>query len=140
MIDIKYIFALVHGDLSNNEFYIRLHSSCLTSETLRSMDCDCVQQLNEALKTIVDKKSGILFYLLQSGRGASYISKSRGCQMVQYHKDCISTFDAYEKMGLQHDYRDYRNIKDMYKAYKGTHMKTYRYTKDKQHNRKHKQY
>tara|TARA_B110000902_G_C14277447_1_gene575423 strand:+ start:100 stop:2277 length:2178 start_codon:yes stop_codon:yes gene_type:complete len=113
MIDIKYIFALVHGDLSNNEFYIRLHSSCLTSETLRSMDCDCVQQLNEALKTIVDKKSGILFYLLQSGRGASYISKSRGCQMVQYHKDCISTFDAYEKMGLQHDYRDYRNIKDI---------------------------
>ena len=113
IIDIKYVFALVHGDLSNNEFYIRLHSSCLTSETLRSMDCDCVQQLNEALKTIVEKKNGILFYLLQSGRGASYISKSRGCQMVQHHHDCITTFDAYEKMGLQHDYRDYRNVKDI---------------------------
>lgn len=113
IIDIKYVFALVHGDLSNDEFYIRLHSSCLTSETLRSMDCDCVQQLNEALKTIVDKKSGVLFYLLQSGRGASYISKSRGCQMVQHHHDCITTFEAYEMMGLQHDYRDYRNVKDI---------------------------
>jgi 3,4-dihydroxy 2-butanone 4-phosphate synthase / GTP cyclohydrolase II len=113
IIDIKYIFALVHGDLSKNDFYIRLHSSCLTSETLRSMDCDCVQQLNAALETIVKKGNGILFYLLQSGRGASYVSKSRGCQMVQYQEDTITTFDAYEQMGLKHDYRDYRNVKDI---------------------------
>jgi len=113
IIDIKYIFALVHGDLSKNDFYIRLHSSCLTSETLRSMDCDCVQQLNAALETIVKKGNGILFYLLQSGRGASYVSKSRGCQMVQYKEDNITTFDAYEHMGLKHDYRDYRNVKDI---------------------------
>ena len=55
VIDIKYIFALVHGSLDADDFYIRLHSSCLTSETLRSMDCDCVQQLNAALENIVKK-------------------------------------------------------------------------------------
>ena len=53
------------------------------------------------------------FILLQSGRGASYVSKSRGCQMVQYEEDKITTFEAYERMGLKHDYRDYRNVKDI---------------------------
>ena len=113
VVDLKYIFALVYGDLNADDFYIRLHSSCLTSETLKSMDCDCVYQLNEALGKITKNKNGILFYLLQSGRGASYVCKSRGCQMVQYEKDKITTFEAYEKMGLRHDYRDYRNVKDI---------------------------
>ena len=64
VIDIKYVFALVHGSLDADNFYIRLHSSCLTSETLRSMDCDCVQQLNAALENIVKKGNGILFYFI----------------------------------------------------------------------------
>ena len=113
VIDKKYVFALVFGGINKEEFYIRMHSSCLTSETLRSMDCDCVEQLNGALELMVEKGNGILFYLLQSGRGASYVSKSRGCQMVQYENDNITTFEAYEKMGLEHDYRDYRNVKDI---------------------------
>jgi len=78
------------------------------------MDCDCIEQLNGALELIVKKGKGILFYLLQSGRGASYVSKSRGCQMVQYEDDSITTFEAYEALGLKHDYRDYRNVKDIY--------------------------
>ena len=34
--------------------------------------------------------------------------------MVQYEDDSITTFEAYEALGLKHDYRDYRNIKDIY--------------------------
>jgi len=113
MIDIKYIFALTYGSLKSDAFYIRAHSSCLTSETFHSMDCDCIHQLNGAMKLIAEKGSGILFYLLQSGRGASYISKSRGCQMVQHLQDTITTFEAYERLGLKHDYRNYRNIRDI---------------------------
>lgn len=116
VIDKKYIMALCFGDFNNtNNLYIRVHSSCLTSETLMSLDCDCVDQLNGALKYIVENGAGILFYLLQSGRGASYICKSRGCQLVQYMNDSITTFDAYDNMGLEHDYRDYRNVKDIIK-------------------------
>lgn len=118
VIDKKYVMALCYGDLANKDnkdIYIRVHSSCLTSETLRSLDCDCVNQLNGALEKIVEKGCGILFYLLQSGRGASYISKSRGCQLVQYFDDKITTFDAYKSMGLKSDYRDYRNVKDIIK-------------------------
>jgi 3,4-dihydroxy 2-butanone 4-phosphate synthase/GTP cyclohydrolase II len=38
-----YIVSLVFGDLKGNHpLYIRMHSSCITSECLRSTDCDCV--------------------------------------------------------------------------------------------------
>ncbi|CAF5135869.1 unnamed protein product, partial [Rotaria sp. Silwood1] len=91
-------------------FYIRLHSSCVTSETLRGCDCDCVQQLEGAIKIISEKQQGILFYLLQEGRGAGYVGKSRDRMLVQASCDQISTFEAYQVMGLKKDHRHYENI------------------------------
>ena len=35
--------ALVHGDINAEVLYTRVHSSCVTSETMRSLDCDCVE-------------------------------------------------------------------------------------------------
>ena len=107
VIDKKYIFALVYGDLTDNNFYIRLHSSCLTSETLHSMDCDCVEQLNGAFKKISEKGNGIFFYLIQEGRGCGYIGKSRACMNVQYTHDLTTTFEAYKHLGMKYDYRTY---------------------------------
>lgn len=108
-----YIIALSKGDLNSSPLYTRVHSSCVTSETLGSMDCDCVHQLEGALEKIADKGAGILFYLIQEGRGCGYIGKSRACMMVQYHDDKITTFDAYQKLGMKNDYRDYSNIKEV---------------------------
>jgi len=59
-----YIIALVHGDINAPTLYTRLHSSCVTSELMRSLDCDCKQQLNGAIKKICSG-NGILFYLIQ---------------------------------------------------------------------------
>ena len=36
------IMAFVYGNIYNNVLYTRIHSSCVTSETMRSLDCDCV--------------------------------------------------------------------------------------------------
>lgn len=109
-----YVIALTYGNVeSADTLYVRLHSSCVTSETLRGCDCDCVQQLESALKLIVEKGSGILFYLMQEGRGIGYVAKARDRMLVQTTNDQISTFDAYEMLGLQRDYRQYRNIKDI---------------------------
>ncbi len=105
-----YILALAYGDLSAPELFTRVHSSCVTSETLRSMDCDCVHQLEGAIETIAKSGNGILFYLIQEGRGCGYVGKSRACMLVQYHDDHITTFDAYQTLGMKADYRDYRNI------------------------------
>jgi 3,4-dihydroxy 2-butanone 4-phosphate synthase/GTP cyclohydrolase II len=75
----------VFGDLKGNDpLYIRMHSSCITSECLRSTDCDCVEQLEGALQKISQKGSGILFYLMQEGRGSGYVAKSRDRMLVQY--------------------------------------------------------
>ncbi|CAF3639677.1 unnamed protein product [Rotaria sp. Silwood1] len=107
-----YIIALTYGKIKEKDkpFYIRLHSSCVTSETLRGCDCDCVQQLEGAIKIISEKQQGILFYLLQEGRGAGYVGKSRDRMLVQASCDQISTFEAYQVMGLKKDHRHYENI------------------------------
>ena len=108
-----YIIALVYGDIKDKTLYTRIHSSCVTSETLRSQDCDCVQQLYGAFKKISEKDNGILFYLIQEGRGCGFVGKSRDRMLVQYSNDKITTFDAYRMMGMKKDYRNYSNIKDI---------------------------
>ena len=88
IIDKHYIIALAFGDLTNADvLYTRLHSSCVTSETLRGCDCDCVQQLEGAFKVISEKGKGILFYLMQEGRGVGYVGKSRDRMLVQASLD-----------------------------------------------------
>ncbi len=111
IIDKHYIIALAFGDLTNADvLYTRLHSSCVTSETLRGCDCDCVQQLEGAFKVISEKGKGILFYLMQEGRGVGYVGKSRDRMLVQASLDQLSTFQAYAAMGLKKDHRNYDNI------------------------------
>lgn len=111
LIDKHYIIALAHGDISTAKtLYTRLHSSCVTSETLRGCDCDCVQQLEGAFKVISEKGNGVLFYLLQEGRGVGYVGKARDRMLVQASLDQVSTFAAYAAMGLQKDHRNYENI------------------------------
>ncbi|HEU5077937.1 MAG TPA: GTP cyclohydrolase [Opitutaceae bacterium] len=111
IIDKHYIIALTHGDVVNAKvLYTRLHSSCVTSETLRGCDCDCVQQLEGAFKVISEKKAGVLFYLMQEGRGVGYVGKARDRMLVQASLDQLSTFQAYHAMGLKKDHRSYDNI------------------------------
>lgn len=106
-----YVIALSYGDIKDaDHLYTRIHSSCVTSETLQGCDCDCVQQLEGALERISEKGRGILFYLMQEGRGVGYIAKSRDRMLVQAAHDSISTFEAYDMLGLKKDYRQYRNI------------------------------
>jgi 3,4-dihydroxy 2-butanone 4-phosphate synthase/GTP cyclohydrolase II len=106
-----YILALAYGDIHGaKELYTRLHSSCVTSETLRGCDCDCSKQLEGALKRIAERKAGILFYLIQEGRGVGYVAKARDRMLVQASLDELSTFEAYAELGLKKDYRNYEGI------------------------------
>ncbi len=111
LIDKHYIIALAHGDIVNaRTLYTRVHSSCITSETLRGCDCDCVEQLEGAFKVIAEKGDGVLFYLMQEGRGVGYVGKARDRMLVQASLDQISTFQAYAAIGLKKDHRNYENI------------------------------
>ena len=110
MIHKGYLIALAHGNMKARTLYTRVHSSCVTSETLRGCDCDCVQQLEGALEKIVARGNGILFYLMQEGRGVGYVAKARDRMLVQASGDRISTFQAYAAMGLKKDYRNYEDV------------------------------
>ncbi len=109
-----YVIALAHGPIREAAvLHTRIHSSCVTSETLRGCDCDCLQQLEGAMAKIAAEGVGVLFYLLQEGRGVGYAAKARDRMLVQASGDTLSTFAAYELLGLRKDYRQYRNVGDI---------------------------
>ena len=109
-------FALSQGDLSGESpLLVRVHSSCVTSEFYGACDCDCAAQLDGALEAIASAGRGILFYLEQEGRGAGLAAKARDRMMVQASQQRLTTFEAYERMGLRPDMRRYDEVAAMTK-------------------------
>jgi 3,4-dihydroxy 2-butanone 4-phosphate synthase / GTP cyclohydrolase II len=100
--------ALWQGNLTDeSQVLCRVHSSCFTSEALGAVDCDCVEQLDMALQAIASRQCGVIFYLLQEGRGAGLLSKARDRMVVQTSGGAIDTFAAYEQLGIEPDPRRY---------------------------------
>ena len=98
--------ALVLGDPGGSDpLLARVHSSCVTSESLMALDCDCAEQLDGALAEIGRVGRGVLFYLMQEGRGAGLSAKARDRMIVQASRHRLTTFDAYAEMGLPPDLR-----------------------------------
>lgn len=103
--------ALSCGDLGGTQpLLARVHSSCVTSESYGGCDCDCVEQLALALETIAREGRGVVFYLLQEGRGAGFFAKVRDRMIVQASGNRKSTFDAYAELGLPPDLRSYEDV------------------------------
>ena len=84
--------------------FLRIHSSCVFSESIHSIDCDCSPQLQGALR-IVAAEGGAIVYLYQEGRGLGLFGKAMGIRVQQISK--VDTKRAYESMGCQVDSRDY---------------------------------
>ncbi len=100
--------ALACGDLTSPApLLARVHSSCVTSECLSGRDCDCVEQLDAALAEIAREGRGLVYYLMQEGRGAGLTAKARDRMIVQASGGRLTTFEAYASMGLPADLRRY---------------------------------
>lgn len=107
-------FALSVGDLAGEEpLLARVHSSCVTSEFFGACDCDCATQLDGALEVIAAEGRGVVFYLDQEGRGAGLAAKARDRMLVQASRLRLTTFEAYERMGLRPDLRRYEEVAAM---------------------------
>lgn len=107
----RYAIALTLGQVDDPApLLTRVHSSCVTSEAFGACDCDCAGQLDVALRTIRAEGRGAVFYLLQEGRGAGFLAKARDRMIVQSSRHRMTTFEAYEQMGLGGDHRRYDEV------------------------------
>lgn len=113
--DGKEHIAIVAGRISSESpTYVRLHSECLTGDSLGSLRCDCGDQLQKALSDIAKRGNGIILYLRQEGRGIGLVNKIRAYEL----QDCkgLDTYDANVALGFKPDDRDFTVAADMLKA------------------------
>ena len=107
--------AVAIGDPGNwpDEVPVRLHSACLTGDLFGSLRCDCGEQLQNGVRTILELGGGVLLYLAQEGRGIGLANKLRAYALQDAGLD---TVDADQVLGFSEDERRYRAAVDILAA------------------------
>jgi GTP cyclohydrolase II len=96
--------ALVMGNVKSAPPLVRIHSQCLTGDTLGSLRCDCGQQLDLAMSMIAREGAGVLIYEEQEGRGIGLMAKLQAYELQDQGCD---TIQANEQLGFKTDYREF---------------------------------
>ncbi|AXH15016.1 GTP cyclohydrolase II [Malaciobacter mytili LMG 24559] len=91
--------------------YVRIHSECLTGDTLGSLKCDCQNQLDLAMRFIA-KEGGLIIYHRQEGRNIGLLNKVNAYALQDQGRN---TIEANLELGFKEDERDYKVIGHIFK-------------------------
>ena len=111
--------ALVYRTPGNTDApFVRVHSGCVTGDIFHSLRCDCYQQLQKALDTVVDSHNGIILYFpYHEGRGIGLVAKMKA---YAHQDNGLDTVDANLAIGAPVDARDYELAAKILKDLKAT--------------------
>lgn len=94
---------------------IRIHSSCIASEVFGAKDCDCADQLHEAMKLIANEGRGLIIHVHQEGRGHGLSKKIKAVSIMQT-QNC-DTAESFIQLGLVQDIREYSRAVEILKNF-----------------------
>ncbi len=92
---------------------VRIHSECLTGDTLESIKCDCNNQLHEALKRI-GSEGGMVIYHRQEGRNIGLLNKINAYALQDQGRN---TIEANVELGFAPDQRTYDVVREVLKDF-----------------------
>lgn len=106
-----YCISLRKGDIKKARTLVRIHSSCVFTESFHSELCDCKLQLSKSMELIGQEGRGVIIYSYEEGRGIGLDNKIKAMELER--KKGIDTVEAFKQL---HFDTDLRNHKDAVKA------------------------
>lgn len=102
----KEIITLHKGDLKDAEqVYCRLHSSCIYGHYFNSVECDCQEQMDNAVAQIAEAGKGVVVLLDQEGKGNGHLALMKS---KAFKAKGMKQGPAYVAAGYQEEARDFQ--------------------------------